>query len=173
MEAIDSIGPNRKALWLGPVDSIGWVHISIHGSHDKYHDQLQTITKITRSLMYILVRFTFPPRQCTSHPSIRLCLRVRRPCEVIIAAIREHWKQGCHIIFTKKWQTVLQIMTVGPKKWQILKIRHIQLFFDFDVIRMGIGMASAFGWWLAHSDGYPNRITGHVICGVTWKGNTH
>ena len=34
-------------------------------------------------------------------------------------------------------------------------------------------MVSAFGWWLAHSDGYPNRITGHVICGVAWKGITH
>ena len=35
-----------------------------------------------------------------------------------------------------------------------------------------IQMASAFGWWLVHSDGYPNRRTGFVICGDTWKGNT-
>ena len=35
-----------------------------------------------------------------------------------------------------------------------------------------IRMVSAFGWWLVHSDGCPNRITGRVICGVTWKGIT-
>ena len=30
--------------------------------------------------------------------------------------------------------------------------------------------AYAFGWWLAHSDWYPNPVSESLIYGVTWKG---
>ena len=40
------------------------------------------------------------------------------------------------------------------------------------LLGLRIRMASAFGWWLAHSDWYPNPVTESLICGVTWKGNS-